>query len=110
MSESTTPAPGRVGDLRTGATEVVLAVPGVVRIEPALGSAVAALVRREESAAQVSVRLVGGEAVVEVDLVIDDTRSAREVAAEVRTRLRALVTGSGLGIGQLRVSVLGIES
>lgn len=93
----------------TAITDAVLAVPGVVRLEPTLSTAgPGVLLHRGPTD---GIRLLERAGVVDVDANIATTATcqAREVTHRVQAGLAALLTEHGYIPGSVAVSVLTIE-
>jgi hypothetical protein len=77
-------------DLEHALAETVLAVPGVVRLEPSLTQALASLRGQVDPRPAVQLRRRGYEVrLVRADVVVHDARSADLTASAVRTALVA---------------------
>ena len=94
--------------LLTALAESVLAVPGVVRLEPTLStSGPAALLRSRPTD---GIRLLDRAGVVDIDVDIATTAScqARAVTHQVQASIASLLPAHGYAVGSIVVSVLTI--
>lgn len=126
MSIPDTPTPASAAELRAATDELrdalagaAEAVPGVVRLEPTLRNAL----RRLHVGSTVLVNGRGARSAgdgielhrradvvdVRVDIVTDPSRSAAEIARDVRRALVAELGGRRLRAGSIAVAVLSVE-
>ena len=95
--------------LLAAVAEAVLAVPGVVRLEPTLSTAGPGVLLHRSPAD--GIRLLDRAGVVDIDVNLATTAAcqAREVTHRVRADLAALLPAHGYTTGSVAVSVLAID-
>ena len=95
--------------LLTALADAVLAVPGVVRLEPTLSTSGPRVLVGRHHTDGLHVLQRSGEADVDVNVATSSTYQARTVAHQVHTSIAEVLVANGYTAGSVAVSVLRIN-
>ncbi len=97
-------------EVRRALAAAVIAVPGVVRLEPTLSTAGPRVLLRRDPTDGLHLLIRAGSAEVDVNIATSTTHQARAVTHQIQASIASTLTTHGHRPGAVTVSVLTIEA